>query len=132
MSISQAERGQKEMFLTLSSLEFVEGLETLIRKSLLLPPEAGESCGKHARDMKAPVLTSTINSQLIFLTAMWLLFPPVSLLNQPLGRLKKKKKKKRNRSEPLLETKIPAFQGRRMLWYGKGTECHQLQEEEFC
>lgn len=117
------------MLLTLSSLESVEILETLVSKTLLLPPETEESCGKHAWDMKAPVLTSTINSQLIFLAAMWWLFPFVSLLNQPLG---SKKEKLRNRSEPLLETRIPAFQGRRMPWYGEVTECHQLQEAVFC
>lgn len=80
------------MLLTLSSLESVEVVETLVSKTLLLPPETEESCGKHAWDMKAPVLTSTINSQLIFLAAMWRLFPLVSLLNQTLGRKEKKKK----------------------------------------
>lgn len=98
------------MLLTLFSLESVEVLETLVSKTLLLPPETEESCGKHAWDMKAPVLTSTINSQLIFLAAMWWLFPLVSLLKPAFGQ--KKKEKLRNRSEPLLETRIPPFQGR--------------------
>lgn len=81
------------MLLTLSSLESVEVLETLVSKTLMLSPETEVSCGIPAQNMKAPLLTSTINSQLIFLAAVWWLFPLVSLLNQPLGRKKKKKNK---------------------------------------
>lgn len=58
------------MLLTLSSLESVEVSEMLVRKTVLLPPETQDSCGKHAPDMKAPVLTSTINSLLVFSSAM--------------------------------------------------------------
>lgn len=63
------------MLSTLSSLESVEVLETLVSKTLLLSPETEESCGKHAQNLKAPLLTSTIKSQLIFLAAVWWLFP---------------------------------------------------------
>lgn len=73
------------MLLTLFSLDSVEVSEIAVSRTLLLPLETERSFGKHVQNMKAPVLTSTKNSQLIFLAVMWWLFPLVSLLNQPLG-----------------------------------------------